>query len=79
MASYLLRRLFAIIPILLLVTVIVFALMHVLPGDPARTILGMDGSPAAVQALRERLGLNRPLHVQYLSWVGGVVRGDLAL
>jgi peptide/nickel transport system permease protein len=77
MASYLLRRLLAIVPILLLVTVIVFALMHVLPGDPARTILGMDASPAAVQALRERLGLNRPLHVQYLSWVGGVVRGDL--
>jgi peptide/nickel transport system permease protein len=77
MTTYLIKRLLGTVPILLLVTVVVFAIMQILPGDPARMILGQEATPQALEALRERLGLNRPLHVQYLSWVGNVLRGDL--
>ncbi|MCG0238857.1 MAG: ABC transporter permease [Firmicutes bacterium] len=77
MARFLIRRLLLTIPLILLVSVITFALLRVLPGDPARTILGPEAPPEAVAALRERLGLNRPLHQQYLSWAGAALRGDL--
>lgn len=57
-------------------SVVVFALMAVLPGDPARVALGVNASPEAVAELRNRFGLDRPLVEQYLSWVGGLVRFD---
>lgn len=77
MATFLLRRLLTTVPIILFITVVVFAVMQVLPGDPAVMILGQETNPEALAALRERLGLNRPLHVQYLSWLRDAVRGDL--
>jgi peptide/nickel transport system permease protein len=77
MAQYLIRRLWTTVPILFLVTVLVFAIMQILPGDPARIILGTEATPQALEALRARLGIDRPLHVQYLSWVGGILQGDL--
>ncbi|MFO7171857.1 MAG: ABC transporter permease [Bacillota bacterium] len=77
MARFLIRRLLLTLPLVLLVSIITFALLRVLPGDPARTILGPEAPPEAVAALRERLGLNRPLHQQYLSWAGAALRGDL--
>jgi peptide/nickel transport system permease protein len=77
MTQYLIRRLWTTIPILLVVTALVFAVMQILPGDPARIILGTEATPQALEALRARLGIDRPLHVQYLSWVGGILRGDL--
>lgn len=77
MATYILRRLLTTAPIILFITMVVFAVMQVLPGDPAVMILGQESTPAALAALRERLGLNRPMHVQYLSWLGDAVRGDL--
>ncbi len=58
-------------------TVAVFAFMAVLPGDPARVALGVNATEEAVVALRTAYGLDRPLPVQYLSWVGGLARGDL--
>lgn len=58
-------------------TVAVFAFMAVLPGDPARVALGVNATEDAVAALRTAYGLDRPLPVQYLSWVGGLARGDL--
>lgn len=62
---------------LLLVTVITFAFTQILPGDAAQMILGMQASDEQLAAVREQLGLNRPLWVQYLDWVTGFVTGDL--
>jgi peptide/nickel transport system permease protein len=77
MTRYILRRSMITIPVLLIVTMIVFAVMQLLPGDPARMMLGQEATPQALEAMRERLGLNRPLHEQYLSWLFGVLQGDL--
>jgi peptide/nickel transport system permease protein len=74
---YILRRILVTVPILLIVTVIVFGVMQLLPGDPARMVLGQEATPHALEVMRERLGLNRPLHEQYLVWLAGVVQGDL--
>ncbi len=59
------------------VSVAVFLIIQLVPGDPARVSLGMQATEENVQARRERLGLNRPLHEQYLTWIGDAVRGDL--
>ncbi len=75
--AFIVRRLLLAIPTILLVTVMVFSLMHILPGDPATVILGQEATPEAVAALREQLGLNRPIAVQYVSWLGGVLQGNL--
>lgn len=77
MAGFVLRRFLGMIPILFLITIGVFLVMQVLPGDPARMILGQEATPEALAAVRERLGLNQPLHMQYLSWLGNVMTGDL--
>ena len=62
---------------LLFVSLLVFVVVRVLPGDPALVILGIEASPEAVARLRESLGLNRPIPVQYAAWVGRAVVGDL--
>ena len=77
MVFFVLRRMMGMIPILFLITIGVFLVMQVLPGDPARMILGQEATPEALAAVRERLGLNQPLHMQYLSWLGNVMTGDL--
>jgi peptide/nickel transport system permease protein len=77
MASYLLQRVATIIPTLILVSMLVFGLQQLLPGDPAIVLAGEDRDPAAVEHLRHKLNLDRPLPVRYLLWVGGVVKGDL--
>lgn len=80
---YALRRLLLCIPTLLVATVLVFTLFWIVPGDPALTILaGGEGDSGSVsleqlQQLRQSLGLDRPIHVQYASWLGSVLRGDL--
>jgi len=65
------------IPVLLLVTVLIFSLIHLTPGDPALMMLGQEASPEALEALRARMGLDRPLVVQYFSWLKNVLKGDL--
>jgi peptide/nickel transport system permease protein len=75
--SYLIKRVLALVPVLGVVAVVVFLLIHLTPGDPAAVILGPEASEADVQALRAQLGLNDPLYVQFLRWVGGVLQGDL--
>ena len=77
MLRYLVRRLALTIPVLLGVATLVFALIHFIPGDPAQAMLGETASEEDVQALRERLGLDRPLLQQYGGFLRGVVRGDL--
>ena len=77
MLAYILRRLLLIVPVLFGVSTALFVLMRVVPGDVARTILGQNASPEAVAALREQMGLDRPLLVQYGDWLWGLARGDL--
>ncbi len=73
---FILRRLALGILVLVLVSVVVFAATQALPGDAARAILGRNATPTSLRALREQLHLNRPILVQYLSWIAGLVRGN---
>ena len=77
MSRYLLRRLVLTLPVLLGVATLVFALIHLVPGDPAQAMLGESASAEEVTRLRTSLGLDRPLLSQYGSFLSGVVRGDL--
>ena len=77
MRRYILRRVAAMAATLLFVSLLVFVVVRVLPGDPALVMLGIEASPEAVARLRESLGLNRPIPVQYAAWVGQAVVGDL--
>lgn len=76
MTRYLLRRLLLTVPVLLFVSVIVFALITLIPGDPARVMLGEEASAEALETLRKELGLDRPLHIRYLIWFTHIIRGD---
>jgi peptide/nickel transport system permease protein len=75
--QYTLRRVLMIIPLLLLVSLGVFALVLMIPGDPAITIAGENATEEQIEATRERLGLDDPVIVQYASWAGGALQGDL--
>jgi len=77
MLIFVLRRLLQAIPVVFLASVGVFLMLHLLPGDPAIMISGGDASPQVIEAVREDLGLNKPLPVQYVIWVEHVLRGDL--
>lgn len=76
MAAYILRRLILLIPVILVVGIVVFALIHLTPGDPAAVILGDSATPESLENLREQLGLNDSLPVQFLRWFGGVLTLD---
>jgi peptide/nickel transport system permease protein len=73
---FIVRRLFLTIPVLLGVATLVFALLHLVPGDPAQVMLGESAAASDVDELRTRLGLDRPLPAQYLQFISGVVQGD---
>lgn len=77
MREYVLRRLVSMVPVLFLVSIISFALLYILPGDPALAILGDTGDSNRYRALRAELGLDQPLYMQYLSWLGRTLSGDL--
>ncbi|PYZ96044.1 peptide ABC transporter permease [Alteribacter lacisalsi] len=77
MYVYIVRRLIQTIPVLLGVTILVFSMMHLVPGNPAQIIAGESASPTQVAAMEERLGLNDPLPVQYFSYIGNAITGDL--
>jgi len=77
MALFLLRRLGLMILTLWILTLIVFFAGQILPGDPGRAILGNLASPSSVQALNHKLGVDRPLLTRYLSWLGGLLHGNL--
>jgi len=74
---FLARRLLHLGPVLLGVSVIVFMVLHLAPGDPAEVMLGANANKEDLTRLRTQLGLDQPLHVQYLHWIGHVVQGDL--
>ena len=77
MRRFILRRVVALAATLFFVSLLVFVVIRVLPGDPALIIMGTEGSPEASARLREAMGLNRSLPVQYAEWIGGALRGDL--
>lgn len=77
MTRFLLRRLLLTIPVLIGVATLVFSLIHLVPGDPVQAMLGESASPQDMAQLRSKLGLDRPLYRQYVSFAGGLVRGDL--
>ena len=77
MRRYLARRLLLLVPVLAGVSVIIFMVLHLAPGDPAEIMLGSQATREDLARLRADLGLNEPLHVQYLHWIGHVARGDL--
>ena len=79
MLSFVLRRAGAALVVLFLASILVFAGVRALPGDPALALAGESRDPAVLEAIRDRFGLNDPLPVQYVKWAGRVVRGDLGI
>lgn len=77
MYGYIIRRLLATIPVMVVVGLVVFLLLHLTPGDPAAVIAGDYASPEDVERIREKLGLDRPIHVQFFTWAGALLQGDL--
>jgi peptide/nickel transport system permease protein len=77
MSRFLLRRLFLTIPVLFFVSIIVFAIVALIPGDPARIMLGEEASRESLDDLRREMGLDRPLAVRYVIWLSHILRGDL--
>ncbi|MEN1760617.1 nickel ABC transporter permease [Anoxynatronum sibiricum] len=77
MHIYIMKRLLQAIPVIFLVTVLTFSLVHLVPGDPALMRAGEDATAEQVEAIREAMGLNEPIHKQYIKWVSGIVRGDM--
>jgi peptide/nickel transport system permease protein len=79
MMVFLLKRFAGFLVTVLAATLVVFVVLEVLPGDPARVMLGVEAQPESVKALRAELGLDRPAAARYLAWIGGFARGDLGL
>jgi glutathione transport system permease protein len=76
MFNYFLKRLLGLVPTLLIVAVLVFLFVHMLPGDPARLAAGQDADAQTVELVRQQLGLDRPLHEQFVHYFGRMVQGD---
>ncbi len=76
MLIFILKRLLQALPVLFLSSIIVFLIIRVVPGDPARVVLGLDASAEEVAAMRNELGLDQPLPIQYIRWLGRVAVGD---
>lgn len=77
MGQYILKRILGAIPILVIVGVCAFFLIHLIPGDPALVMLGIEATPEQVEVVRQEMGLNKPLHIQLLVWFSKIARGDL--
>ncbi|MFD1928605.1 ABC transporter permease [Sporosarcina siberiensis] len=77
MGSYILKRILSLIPVLFVVSIVIFMIVHLTPGDPAAVMLGEEATAEQISELREQLGLNLPIYEQYVQWVFGVMKGDL--
>lgn len=77
MKAYIIKRILSMIPVLFIVAIFVFMLIHLIPGNPAAVILGPEATPEQVAALEDELGLNMPIYQQFFDWLMGVLRGDL--
>ena len=78
MADFLIQRSFISLVTLFLITIIVFAGVRMIPGDPARVMAGTEADAAGLEEVRQKYGLRDPLPVQYVKWAGRALRGDLA-
>src|ERR1700752_3033618 len=79
MLGYLLRRVFAAIPVMGVVALVVFLLLRLTPGDPAAVLAGDNATPAQLERIRTSLGLNEPLYVQLFTWINKLLHGDLGV
>ena len=79
MTSYIVRRLFATLPVMAVVALFVFFLLRFAPGDPAAIIAGEDATSEAIAAVRARLGLDRPMAEQFVVWLWSLLQGDLGV
>jgi len=77
MSGYIIKRVLLLIPIVLGVTLIVFLIMHLAPGDPVRLMLGERATPETIIKVRHELGLDRPVHIQYFVWFSNIIKGNL--
>src|SRR6478609_12010931 len=77
MFDFLVRRIAQLVPTLVLVSMLIFGLQQLLPGDPAKILAGEEQDPTVVAYLRTKLHLDEPLPVRYAYWIGGVLKGDL--
>ncbi|TWI58196.1 ABC transporter permease [Halalkalibacter nanhaiisediminis] len=77
MKMYILKRILSLIPVLFIVSIVIFSIIHLTPGDPASIILGEEATEQSRENLREQLGLNLPIYQQYVNWIIGVLQGDL--
>ena len=77
MFTLIVKRLVQLVPTLFFVSILIFSLQHLLPGDPAQVLAGEEANPEVVAQIRARYHLDRPLPVQYAYWIGGVLSGDL--
>ncbi len=77
MFSYTMQRIWQLIPVLIGLSIIVFAMIHLIPGDPAQVILGERANPQSVLQLRQQLGLNQPIYLQYFHYIGQLLHGNL--
>ena len=77
MLKFVLQRLATVIPTLFFVSILIFGLQQLLPGDPAIALAGEERDPETIRYLREKFHLDEPLYVRYWYWASGVVRGDL--
>lgn len=75
--AYVAKRVMTMIPVLIFLSIMVFSLIHLIPGDPAEIVLGQDATPQALTALRAQLGLNQSLPAQYFHWMGSLLQGNL--
>lgn len=76
MGRYIVHRLITLVPIMVGISILVFLILHLVPGDPVLTMLGTEATDENVRALRMQLGLDKPLPLQYLQWMGGLFIGD---
>lgn len=79
MLTYIIRRILAIIPVLMIVAIFVFLLLRLTPGDPAAIIAGDSATPAQLERIRQSLGLADPPHIQFVTWISQLLRGDLGV
>lgn len=77
MKRYILKRLLSLIPVLFVVSVVVFSVIHLTPGDPVQMMLGDTATPEMIAEMREQMGLNDSIILQYIHWIGGLFQGDL--
>ena len=79
MFAYIIRRILATIPVMVVVALFVFSLLHLSPGDPAAIIAGDTATADDIARIRQKLGLDQPLYIQFATWVWALLHGDLGI